>query len=41
MKLTVCKRWISTLILGTWALSASAEVAEVKLMSQYGIGYMQ
>ena len=41
MKLTVCKRWVSTLILGTWALSASAEVAEVKLMSQYGIGYMQ
>jgi NitT/TauT family transport system substrate-binding protein len=41
MKLTVCKRWASALILGAWALSASAEVAEVKMMSQYGIGYMQ
>ncbi len=41
MKLTVCKRWASALILGAGALSASAEVAEVKMMSQYGIGYMQ
>jgi len=41
MKLTVFKRWASALILGAWALAASAEVPEVKLVSQYGIGYMQ
>ncbi|MEY4712909.1 MAG: hypothetical protein RIS88_2359 [Pseudomonadota bacterium] len=41
MNLSVCKRWASALVLGAGAFSASAEVAEVKMMSQYGIGYMQ
>lgn len=41
MRLTVCKRWASALVLGACAFGASAEVTEVKMMSQYGIGYMQ
>ena len=41
MELTVFKRWASALILGAFAATASAEVPEVKLVSQYGIGYMQ
>lgn len=41
MNLSICKRWASALILGAWTFGASAEVPEVKMMSQYGIGYMQ
>ncbi len=41
MNLSVCKRWASALVLGACAFGASAEVTEVKMMSQYGIGYMQ
>jgi len=41
MKWIDCKRWALTLVLGATGLTASAEVSELKLMSQYGIGYMQ
>ncbi len=41
MKWIDCKRWALALALGATGLSASAEVSELKLMSQYGIGYMQ
>jgi NitT/TauT family transport system substrate-binding protein len=41
MKMLKWKCWLAALALAAGGASAQTEVAEVKLMSQYGIGYMQ
>jgi NitT/TauT family transport system substrate-binding protein len=41
MKMLKWKCWLAAFALAAGGASAQTEVAEVKLMSQYGIGYMQ